>query len=161
MPRPFDPEEVLCLPLMAMLATVDSDGAPRNAPVWFDWDGAVLSMLGNRAGSSVKRIEGDPRVAVEIVQYDNAGGILRHLGLRGRAEITPMDTDLFRRLLRRYLGPEPEWNRWFIDTIARIGDPDSRLIRLRPESIFTNDVSYFRTGPELATATTTATKDTP
>ena len=150
MPRPFDPEEVPRLPLMATLATVAADGAPRSAPVWFDWDGTTLSMLGNREGSSVARITADPRVAVEIVDYDNRRGLLRHLGLRGRAGITSMDPVLFRRLLRRYLGPDETWNRWFIDEIARIDDPDGRLIRLVPESIFTNDVSYFRTGPALA-----------
>lgn len=148
--RPFDPEEVLRLPLMANLATIATDGAPRNAPVWFHWEDGLLSMLASKNGSSLKRIAADPRVAVEIVEYDNAHGVLRHLGMRGRAEITPMDPALFRRLLRRYLGPEPNWNSWFIDTVARINDPDGRLIRLRPSSIFTNDVSFFLTGPDLA-----------
>ena len=83
MPRPFDPEEVLRLPLMATLATVAADGAPRSAPVWFDWDGTTLSMLGNREGSSVARITADPRVAVEIVDYDNRRGLLRGLPTRG------------------------------------------------------------------------------
>ncbi|MDJ0824119.1 MAG: pyridoxamine 5'-phosphate oxidase family protein [Rhodobacter sp.] len=150
MPKPFDPEDVLNLPLMANLATIADDGAPRNAPVWFQWERGALWMLGDRAGSSVHRISRDPRVAVEIVDYDNAGGVLRHLGLRGTATIEPMDRALFRRLLARYLGPEATWNVWFIDTVARIDDPDGRLIRLDPDSIFTNDVSYFRTGPTLA-----------
>ena len=62
-----------------------------------------------------------------------------------------MDPARFRRLLARYLGSdEATWNRWFISEVARIDDPDGRLIRLVPESVFTNDVSYFRTGPALA-----------
>ena len=36
------------------------------------------------------------------------------------------------------------------DTIATVDDPDGRLIRLVPETMFTNNVSYFRTGPALA-----------
>lgn len=154
MPRPFDPETVLALPLMANLATIAADGAPRNAPVWFQWEDGALWMLGSADNASVTRIAADPRVAVEIVEYSNADGILRHLGLRGRATIEPMDPALFRRLLTRYLGPEPHWNHWFIDTIARIDDPGGRLIRLAPDSIFTNDVSYFRTGPDLASRNT-------
>lgn len=151
MGRSFDPDEVLRLPLMAFLATLAPDGGPRNAPVWYLWEEGALWMPGNASGSSVRRLERDPRCAVEIVHYDNAGGILAHLGLRGSAGIRAMDPALFRRLLARYLGPDPaDWTPWFIDNIARIDDPAGRLIRLVPDSTFTNNVSYFRTGPDLA-----------
>lgn len=148
----FDPEAILARPLMAHLATIAGDGAPRNAPVWFQWEQDALWMLGGVGNASTGRLLSDARCAVEIVDYDNASGVLRHLGLRGRADILPMDAALYRRLLTRYLGPEPGWNRWFVERVARIDDPDGRLIRLRPESTFTNDVSYFRTGPDLASA---------
>lgn len=64
-----------------------------------------------------------------------------------------MNPALFRRLLRRYLGPEEAQNDWFVRQIARIGDPNGRLIRLAPDTIYTNDVSHFRTGPERARTT--------
>lgn len=135
---------------MANLATISPDG-PRNAPVWYIWEEGALWMLGNADGASVRRLSADPRCAVEIVRFDNAGGILLHLGLRGRATIHPMDPDRFRRLLAKYLGPdEADWNPWFIANIARIEDPAGRLIRLVPDTTFTNNVSYFRTGPDLA-----------
>ena len=147
---PFDPELVLGLPLMANLATVSDEG-PRNAPVWFLWEGGALWMLGTEGSSSVRRLWRDPRCAVEIVHYDNARGVLAHLGLRGRATVEPMSPARFRRLLAKYLGPdEVDWNGWFMETVARIDDPDGRLIRLAPDSVFTNNVSYFRTGPGLA-----------
>jgi hypothetical protein len=47
MPRKFDPDDVLDRPLMANLATVTADGAPRNAPMWFLWQ--------VRSGFSVQR----------------------------------------------------------------------------------------------------------
>lgn len=147
----FDPEDVLRLPLMGNLATLAEDGAPRNAPVWFQWNGGALWMLGGAGNASTRRVARDPRVAVEIVDYDNSAGILRHLGLRGRATVEPMDHDLFRRLLTRYLGPPETWNTWFIDEVARIDDPAGRLIRLAPDTVFTNDASFFLTGPGLAT----------
>ena len=150
MARAFDPLDVLALPLMAALATLCPDG-PRNAPVWFLWEGDALFMLGSAGNGSVGRIAADARVAVEIVRFDNAGGILLHLGMRGRAQVLPMDPALFRRLLAKYLGPDrTTWNPWFIDTVAAIDDPDGRLIRLVPDTTFTNNVSYFRTGPALA-----------
>jgi general stress protein 26 len=150
MPRPFDPSEVLSRPLMANLATVAADGAPRNAPGWVIWEDGAIWLLGSADGSSVARLAADPRCAVEIVHLDNVGGILLHLGLRGSATVEPMSPDRFRRLLARYLGPEAGWNTWFIENVAGIDDPDGRMIRLVPESIFTNNVSYLRTGPELA-----------
>ncbi|MER8645218.1 hypothetical protein [Mesorhizobium sp. M1252] len=82
--------------------------------------------------------------------FDNEAGILLHLGLRGVATIEAMAPNRFKRLLHKYLGPEATWNRWFIDNVADIGHPDGRLIRLAPESTFTNNVSFFKTGPELA-----------
>lgn len=146
----FDPDHLLSQPLMANLATASEDG-PRNAPVWFIWEDGAIWLLATKGGSSARRLEADPRCAVEIVRFDNSAGILLHLGLRGSASVEPMDPDRFRRLLSKYLGPDQAlWNPWFIDTIARIDDPDGRLIRLVPESTFTNNVSYFRTGPDLA-----------
>ncbi|MGR3271979.1 pyridoxamine 5'-phosphate oxidase [Thalassococcus profundi] len=150
MPQGFDPQEVLRLPLMAILCTLSEDGAPRSAPCWYAWKDDALWMLSDESASSARRLARDARASVEIVEYDNPAGRLRHLGLHGTATVEPMDTALFRRLLTRYLGAPETWNPWFIETVARIDAPDGRLIRLVPDSTFTNDVSYFRTGPNLA-----------
>jgi len=150
MPTPFDPALVLSRPLVASLATVTASRHPRTTPVWFTWENDALWMLSDVSASSAQRIAANPAVAVDIVDHDNAAGILRHLGLRGRASLEPMDKPLFRRLLTRYLGPDEAQNQWFIQNVARIDDPGGRLIRLVPDSTFTNDVSFFRTGPALA-----------
>ncbi len=151
MPRPFDPEAVLREPLMATLATVSRDGAPRAAPVWFLWEDGALWIPADAGNSSVRRLGQDARAAVEIVDFDRRAGRLLHLGLRGRAGVLPMEPGRFCRLLARYLGPdEAAWNPWFIREIARIDSPDGRLIRLVPDSVFTNNVSHFLTGPALA-----------
>ncbi|MGL6209208.1 MAG: pyridoxamine 5'-phosphate oxidase family protein [Paracoccaceae bacterium] len=150
MPRPFDPSAILHLPLMANLATSCPDG-PRNAPVWFIWEDAALWMLGSTTAKSVLRLQTDPACAVEIVHFANQDGLLLHLGFRGTATIEPADGQRFRRLLAKYLGPdEATWNPWFVDTVAEVDDPDNRWIKLVPQSTFTNNVSYFRTGPDLA-----------
>lgn len=150
MTQHFDPMDVLSLPLMANLATVARDGAPCNAPMWFIWEADAIWLLGSTKASSVKRIMDEPRCAVEVVNFDNAAGVLLHLGLRGRATIEPMSQPRFRRLLNKYLGVEEGWNPWFIKNVARIEDPGGRMIRLKPDTVFTNNVSYFQTGPELA-----------
>ncbi|MFN4159494.1 MAG: hypothetical protein ACK4GO_13965 [Gemmobacter sp.] len=96
MPRGFDPEAILHLPLMANPATMSPDG-PRDAPVCFLWKAGALRMPAGASGSSVRRIAADPRCAVEIVRHDNPAGILLHLGFRGRASVGPMDPPRFRR----------------------------------------------------------------
>ena len=50
-----DKEIVLAMPVMAFLGTVEGS-KPRVAPVWFLWEDAALWMLGDKSGSSVKRI---------------------------------------------------------------------------------------------------------
>ena len=135
---------------MATVATIAEDGAPRNAPMWFIWEDEAIWLLGSKTTSSVKRLQGDPRCAIEIVHFDKDAGILLHLGLRGQASIEQMSPDRFRRLLKKYLGDAENWNPWFIENIASIDDPDERLIRLVPDHVYTNNVSYFRTGPDLA-----------
>lgn len=150
MGKTFDPNELLIKPLMSNLATMSKDG-PRNAPAWFIWEDAAIWLLGSKDGSSVHRLQADPRCAVEVVHFDNEAGILLHLGFRGAATVEAMDTARFRRLLAKYLGSdESSWNLWFIENVAAIDDPDGRLIRLVPETTFTNNVSYFRTGPHYA-----------
>lgn len=147
----FDPELVLRQPLMAHLATTSPDG-PRGTPVWFLWEDGALWIPGDTGSHWVRRIGHDPRVAVDIVEYDNAAGRLLHLGLRGRAEVVADGVPArFRRLLVKYLGPdEAAWNGWFMERIARLEDPETMMVRLVPESTFANNVSYFRSGPDLA-----------
>lgn len=146
----FDPDEVLNRPLMANLGTIMEDGAPRNAPVWFIWEEGAIWILGSSDGSSVKGIQRDPRCAVEVVYFDNDRGILLHLGLRGVATVEPMVQERFKRLLHKYLGPEADWNAWFVDNIVQFDHPYGRMIKLVPTSVFTNNVSFFKTGPKLA-----------
>lgn len=148
--HPFDPNEVLALPLMANVATVAADGAPRNSPMWFIWEDDVLWMPTGISASVVKRLGLDPRCSVEIVHFDNERGVLLHVGLRGEASVEPDCQQRFRRLLKKYLGSEENWNDWFIQNIAKIDAPSSRMMRLKPDTIFTNNASFFKTGPDMA-----------
>ena len=144
----FDPAELLAKPLMAHLATGSPDGL-RDSPVWFLWkDGAIWLIGGNDDGFPA-RLRGEPRCAVGIVEFDAARGILRHVGIRGRASILAMDDGRLNRLLARYLGPERgEWNNWFKDNIV---EPLDLMIQVTPVSTIARDMSYFKTGPDFAT----------
>nr|WP_281376670.1 pyridoxamine 5'-phosphate oxidase family protein [Rubricella aquisinus] len=134
--------------MMAHLATQGADG-PRTSPVWFLWEEGAVWMLGAEGSSSTERLMQHPACAVDIVDFDVDRGILLHLGLRGHADVLPKDPARFRRLLAKYLGPdEAQWNTWFVEQVADVENDENRFLRLVPESIFTNNVSYFRTGPD-------------
>lgn len=143
----FDPVDLLAKPLLAYLATGSPEG-PRSSPVWFLWENSALWLIGNEEDSFPKRLRAEPRCAVSIVDFDVARGILRHVGIRGRAEILALDHARLHRLLARYLGPDPDkWNPWFkINIVA----PLDLMIRIVPERTVARDMSYFRTGPDLA-----------
>jgi hypothetical protein len=150
MGKKFEKDVVLSMPIMAFLGTVVGV-KPRVAPVWFIWEKECLWMLGDKLGASVKRITDNPECAVEIVHFQATEGVLLHLGMRGKATVEYSDKARFKRLLKKYLGEdEVSWNDWFIDNVARIEDENGRMIKLSPESVFTNNVSYFKTGPDLA-----------
>jgi len=96
----FDPVDMLAKPLLAYLATGSPDG-PRSSPVWFLWENGTLWLIGNEEDSFPRRLRAEPRCAVSVVDFDVARGILRHVGIRGRAEFLPMDHGRLYRLLAR------------------------------------------------------------
>lgn len=143
----FDPAELLAKPRMADLAT-DSPNGPRSSPVWFLWEEDAVWLIGNKEDSFPKRLRADPRCAVSVVDFDIGRGVLRHVGIRGRARILPLDQTRLHRLLVRYLGSDPQaWNTWFRTNVV---DGLELMIRITPETTIVKDMSYFKTGPDFA-----------
>lgn len=143
----FDPGEVLVKPLMAYLATGGPEG-PRSSPVWFHWELSAIWLIGNDADSFPKRLRVGPRCAVSIVEFDVARGVLRHVGIRGDAEILALDHDRLQRLLARYLGADSaDWNPWFR---ANVITPLNLVIKIAPASVVARSMSYFKTDPDFA-----------
>lgn len=112
----------------ATVATVDADGGPRQATIWYtlDGDGIILnSLAGRRWPTNLLR---DPRVSVAIT--DGADGY-RWVGLTGVAEpITDQPTahaDIT-GMARRYHAHEPEV---LPDMIARFESQERISFRVR------------------------------
>ncbi len=98
----------LAEPHYATVATVDDDGAPRQATVWFTLEGddiRINSLAGRRWPNNLLR---DPRVSVAV---RDGGDGYRWVGLTGVAEaITDQaiaHEDIF-DMARRYHAQEPE-----------------------------------------------------
>lgn len=139
----LDVDAFLRRPLMAHLATASPEG-PRDSPVWFLWEEGVLWLVGNEHDSFPRRIAADGRVAVGVVDFDLARGRLQHVGLRGTAEVVPLDADRLYRFLARYLGDdEASWNPWFREHVV---DGLDLMVRVVPASVVARDLSYFAPG---------------
>lgn len=139
----FDVDRFLARPLMAHLATGSPDGA-RESPVWFLWEEGAVWLIGNSRDSFPRRISADGRCAIGIVDFDLSGGALRHVGMRGTAEVVPLDPDRLHRLLRRYLGADHDgWNPHFRRSVI---DRLDLMVRFVPTSVVARDQSYFAAG---------------
>ncbi len=147
MKKDFDINTVLRKPLMAHLSTT-TNGEPRDSPVWFIWEEECIWIFGTSKDSFVKRLKQEPRYALGVVDFDLDKGILRHVGVRGTAQVGKVDHNRLYRFVSKYLGKDKEkWNEWFVKNIV---DPLDVMVQITPKSIVAKDVSFFKTGPELA-----------
>lgn len=144
--KDFEMEVVLKKPLMAHLSTTENE-EPRDSPVWFVWESECIWIFGTEKDSFINRLKKKPACAIGVVDFDLQKGILRHVGVRGNAQLRELDLDRLRRFVTKYLGKDQsQWNKWFIENIV---NPLDKMVQIIPESIVTKDVSFFKTGPNL------------
>jgi PPOX class probable F420-dependent enzyme len=89
----------------ASLGTLMPDGSPQVTPVWCDFDGQHVIVNSAKGRQKDKNIRRDPRVALAIIDPENA---YRYLEIRGRvAEITEQGADAhIDKMAKKYLGAD-------------------------------------------------------
>jgi PPOX class probable F420-dependent enzyme len=88
---------------VAVLATVQPDGAPLAMAMWFLHDPTSLTMISVDGLQKVRNLRRDPRVCVVMEAADDAG--IRGVVVQGRAEFladTPERRALADRFLKKY-----------------------------------------------------------
>ena len=106
-PVPKDVSEFLAEPNIAVVATLNSKGAPHTAATWYDWeDGRVLLSMDN-SRLRLRHLRNDPRVALTVIDTDDW---YRHISLLGEVDEMHDDEALadIDRLARRYTGSDYE-----------------------------------------------------
>jgi catechol 2,3-dioxygenase-like lactoylglutathione lyase family enzyme len=143
-PRSVEFDEFLARPLFAHLATA-IDGAPRDSPVWFLWEGEAIWIIGSRTTDTFPdRIEQEPRCAIGIVDFEPSSGLVQHIGFRGRATVEPFNPERARRLLERYLGDnQAAWDERFLSTLADRESDRNVFVRFVAHAAVSRDVSYM------------------
>ena len=88
---------------VAVLATIQPDGAPLAMPMWFLHDPTTLTMISVDGLQKVKNLRRDPRVCV-VAEAADAHGI-RGVAVQGRVEFLEDGAErraLVARLLKKY-----------------------------------------------------------
>lgn len=128
--------ELLDLRVVAVLATLETDGSMHAVPMWFAWrDGRVLLATGSRS-RKLRNLERDPRATV-VVHDSRPGFEVCGVSIRGRVEIL-RGADAIAAIAAvhaRYVHP----------AAARLEEPaaflasDDVALRLVPEAVVTWD----------------------
>jgi len=98
-PGPLSPteiDELLQGAVVARLATIDPEGYPSIVPIWIDWDGATVWIVGRAAADYVANLRRDPRVGLSVVDPDDPD---RRIEIRGRATVADGPGPLRGRML--------------------------------------------------------------
>ncbi|MFC7073769.1 pyridoxamine 5'-phosphate oxidase family protein [Halovenus rubra] len=127
-------------PLFCFLGQISSDGAPRLSPLWYLWEDNRLWIIADTVGKSyASRVKQHPETAVAIVDFDVHTGRVEHVGMRGRAVLSPLNMDRVSRLLRRYLGENTDtWD----DRFANLDAERWSFIEFSPETVVARDQSF-------------------
>jgi len=90
---------------LADVATIGPDGAPQVNPVWFGWDGALLTFSQTKARQKYKNLQKDNRVALSIVDPANP---YRYIEIRGKVVefIDDPDKAFIDSMAKKYLGQD-------------------------------------------------------
>lgn len=97
---------------IALLATVQPDGAPLAMPMWFLHDRATLTMISVDNLQKVRNLRRDPRVCVVAEAANATGGEGRGVTVHGRAEFLadgPERRALVDRFHAKYPGLQGLW----------------------------------------------------
>jgi PPOX class probable F420-dependent enzyme len=89
---------------IAVLATVQADGAPLAMPMWFLHDPELLTMISVEGTQKVRNLRRDPRVCV-VAEAGGDGAEIRGVTVQGRAEFIadgPERLALVERFHRKY-----------------------------------------------------------
>ena len=127
-------DEFLSTPVIARLATVQPGGAPYIAPVWQQWDGETMYIVGRAGSQFVDHVRSEPRVSVSCaddVNPEHARVLIEGTAkiLEGPAPMSGKMLQIAEEMAVRYMGPDgPMYMR-------KTADRPRCLIAITPTSI--------------------------
>ncbi len=98
-------KELLRQPFIAHFVTLNADGAPQVTPVWVDVDGEEILINTAEGRQKPRNVARDKRVAVEVVDPNDAYRVLSVTGHVTATEHAGADAHID-KLAKKYLGKE-------------------------------------------------------
>ena len=125
--------ELLAKPVLARLGTANAiNGQPHVTPVWFQWDGECLYISVFVVTRKGREVTNNPKISVLIDTDEPTQAVL----FEGTADVLAGTDEVRARseaIYARYVG-EDEVKKDPYAGWAK--DPENRLIRLRPEKVY-------------------------
>ena len=115
---------------VALLATVQSDGAPLAMPMWFLHDGAAVIMISVEGTQKVRNLRRDPRVCV-VAEAGGGGADIRGVIVSGRAEFLSDGAER-RALVERFHAKYPRLSTLWS---GRAMPANRVMFRIAPQSV--------------------------
>jgi PPOX class probable F420-dependent enzyme len=118
-----DLDDLVNLPLLAVLATYRRDGTVLLSPVWHEWRGGGFHVVTGSQGVKAAHLQRDPRASIVVCEHAPP---YRGVEVHGHAQLAIVaGGDAVRRIASRYLGAEA-------GAAYAQGAHDDLLIRLEP-----------------------------
>ena len=96
--------DLLDKPLVAVLATLRTDGSALLSPVYHEWRDGGFNVWVEQQNVKARHLRRDPRATILVAESDPP---LRAVEVRGRARLIEEDvSDTALRIVTRYEGPE-------------------------------------------------------
>ncbi len=121
---PESHKDLLDSTALAAVATIGPTGAPQVSPVWFGWDGQLLSFSQTKTRQKYKNLKKDDRVALSIVDPENP---YRYLEIRGKVVDFVEDPDkaFIDSMSKKYLGQDRyPWNQPADERVIVVVQPE-------------------------------------
>ena len=91
-------------PLVAVLATLRSDGSVLLSPVWHEWRDGAFNVWVEATNVKARHLRRDPRATIVVAESNPP---LRGVEVRGSARFVEDNvTEIARRIATRYIGEE-------------------------------------------------------
>lgn len=112
---------------LAHVATIGPNGGPQVNPVWFGWDGDLISFSQTKSRQKLRNLQKDNRISLSIVDPVNP---YRYLEVRGKAieVIEDPDKAFIDSMAQKYLGQEKyPWNQPGEQRVIVVVEPERAL----------------------------------
>ena len=124
---PESHKDLLETTALADVATIGPDGAPQVNPVWFGWDGTLLTFSQTTGRQKFRNLHKDKRIALSIVDPANP---YRYMEIRGKVVkfIPDPETAFIDSMAKKYLGHDKyQWGTPEEQRVVVVVEPERAL----------------------------------